>query len=384
MLFTTPLSEVTFNMIEAFCQQWEEGVRVEYKRLVPETIPKIASSFANTMGGILIIGVKTEGTRAVLPISGMTLSPQVEEQITQSCYQGIYPALGVSLRTFQLPSDATKGIVVVKVAESLEAPHAIQNKEQVYIRVNSTSEPYKLADIDRIEYLLSRRREPETRRERLIESAFSRNRVDLPCIRIAIGPKFPYRPIHTGDSLYEAVLRLQGNSRLSFITRDLRRIQSGMVTVGGSAHHLELNFYGVLWYAEPVNLVSFDRGGVSLRYIPFQKIVIPIGRLLQAAELFLPETTMNLFARITLDGAKGHAIKPDGVEADLFIPEHTSIENSLTAEIDIIRETAPNDFLNNVCEIVRQLMWSFDWEDTEAVKNSTLRVLEANGPSRPS
>ena len=50
----------------------------------------------------------------------------------------------------------------------------------------------------------------------------------------------------------------------------------------------------------------------------------------------------------------------------------------------IIRETATKDFQINVCEVVRQLMWSFDWEETEAVKEFTLRVLQANSLDRPS
>ena len=49
------------NEIEAFCREWAEGVRVEYKSEIAH-IPKIISSFANTLGGIFIIGVETDET----------------------------------------------------------------------------------------------------------------------------------------------------------------------------------------------------------------------------------------------------------------------------------------------------------------------------------
>ncbi len=44
-MFTTPLSQVTFDQLLAFCQAFPEGVRVEYKREAAN-IPKVVSSFA--------------------------------------------------------------------------------------------------------------------------------------------------------------------------------------------------------------------------------------------------------------------------------------------------------------------------------------------------
>ena len=58
-MFRTPLQDVDFQQVETFCCVWPEGVRVEYKQKITQ-IPKIVSSFANTMGGIWLIGVKTD------------------------------------------------------------------------------------------------------------------------------------------------------------------------------------------------------------------------------------------------------------------------------------------------------------------------------------
>ena len=60
-MFTKLEKEIDFNDIETFCREWAEGVRVEYKReITPKTLPKIISSFANTQGGIFVIGVETD------------------------------------------------------------------------------------------------------------------------------------------------------------------------------------------------------------------------------------------------------------------------------------------------------------------------------------
>ena len=52
-------------------------------------------------------------------------------------------------------------VVVVRVNESPQAPHAIQNSTKVYIREGSITQPYELAAIGRIEHLLKRREEPQ-------------------------------------------------------------------------------------------------------------------------------------------------------------------------------------------------------------------------------
>ena len=54
-------------------------------------IPKVISSFANTQGGIWIIGVTADKTtnRAILPIKGLTQDSGLEERITQSCYSNL-------------------------------------------------------------------------------------------------------------------------------------------------------------------------------------------------------------------------------------------------------------------------------------------------------
>ena len=58
-MFTKPIDEIEFEDVESFCEEWAEGVRVEYKRdmNIKKHIPKIVSSFANTFGGIFLIGV---------------------------------------------------------------------------------------------------------------------------------------------------------------------------------------------------------------------------------------------------------------------------------------------------------------------------------------
>src|SRR6266446_3484484 len=70
-MFDKLLDHVTFNDVLAFCQQFPEGVRVEYKSEAAN-IDKTVASLANTVGGFFVLGVKTDKKNMpILPIEGM-------------------------------------------------------------------------------------------------------------------------------------------------------------------------------------------------------------------------------------------------------------------------------------------------------------------------
>src|SRR6266496_1301702 len=94
-MFNRRLSEITFADVEQFCKEWPEGIRVEYKRQLIDNIPKTVSAFANSLGGILIMGVSTNATtnRVNFPIEGIDEKAGLEERIIQSSLNGIYPGV---------------------------------------------------------------------------------------------------------------------------------------------------------------------------------------------------------------------------------------------------------------------------------------------------
>ena len=62
-LFALENSKVTFKEIKSFCdQQFSEGLRIEYKREFPQNVDlaKTICAFANSAGGILLIGVEAD------------------------------------------------------------------------------------------------------------------------------------------------------------------------------------------------------------------------------------------------------------------------------------------------------------------------------------
>ena len=82
MLFLKPRNLLTVEDIRRFCHSFDEGFRVEYKssldQNVRKALPKIISSFANSYGGVLILGVRTDQGSPVEPIEGFD-KPNREE-----------------------------------------------------------------------------------------------------------------------------------------------------------------------------------------------------------------------------------------------------------------------------------------------------------------
>ena len=195
-MFTKLAADITLSDVEDFCREFGEGVRVEYKQEIRH-IPKIVSSFANTLGGIFIIGVETDQNNKVkLPIQGIPNKSGIEEQIQQSALTGIYPAVIPEVIICEV-SNTSNVVIIIRVDESPQAPHAIQNSTTVYIRPSSITQPYKLelAEIDRIEYMLKRREDSQTttrqileRTEERVKSLFRTNEPNLTAIAHPVFP----------------------------------------------------------------------------------------------------------------------------------------------------------------------------------------------------
>src|SRR5437867_3071048 len=99
MLFLKPRDQLTAEDIRAFCRRFDEGIRVEYKQDfgqdVCDKIPKVVSSFGNSYGGALVIGVRTNKGKPVEPIEGFDKPGNEELPLTVEniCHQHIYPML---------------------------------------------------------------------------------------------------------------------------------------------------------------------------------------------------------------------------------------------------------------------------------------------------
>jgi len=205
-LFTKPINEIAIDDVEVFCKQdVGEGVRLEYKndfsgKNANRQIAKEIAAFANTYGGLLLIGVDEEDRKPKLPILGIDFSDGLEEKIVSIALKGINPPVFPEIQICKLKGNPKKVVIVIRVQESDETPHRVEQDTKVYIRVASQSEP-QLARFEEIEWLINRREKAIANRERLLRRAYQRfaekykeNKpgVKLACRGMSIIPLFPH------------------------------------------------------------------------------------------------------------------------------------------------------------------------------------------------
>jgi len=299
-MFTKPLSQIEYSDVVAFCAAFKEGVRVEYKSEMIKDFPKVISAFANTLGGIIIIGVETDKVQnKVISINGIDSEKGIEEGILDSSLNGIYPSIIPEVKIFEISEKKGKILVVIKVHESIEAPHAIQNSTRVYIRTGSITQPYEMAEVDRIKYLLDRREKPLKLKEELKQRAYGRIsnflggfKPQIPYVCISILPVFPYQPLVSLGDLYTFCNNV--SSGYAYLN-DPQRIIDGVCKFAGNAddfYYREINHYGLIFTCDTLDKAesmwkrSSAQDADKLLYVRFAHFVLNIGKALKLAEIF--------------------------------------------------------------------------------------------------
>ncbi len=178
-LWYKQIDEITFQDFEDFCQlRHKEGTRLDYKRSIPNDLQNLVAAFANTLGGLILLGVDSDRltNESIWPPVGMPAQRGMEERITQICQDNIYPPVRPQIsRLLDNPHAQGTVVAVLRVDESPEAPHAVDQGRRIYERTGNLNTPYDLADINRIQNLLRRREKIEQEREAYINDQIARS-----------------------------------------------------------------------------------------------------------------------------------------------------------------------------------------------------------------
>lgn len=216
-LWDLPLETLTFEQLDAFLNaRLPEGVRLDYKVDVPNDLDKIIAAFANTLGGIIVLGVDEDArAQPVWPPDaaagkGMPETRGLPEKVTQIARDAIYPPVSIRLSPV-IPNKHLPGencvLLVIRVDDSRDV-HAIDKRRKVYIyeRDGSTSKPYGLADIDHLARMLERRRDIEQDREQMLRVEIERASSFMPGPPLrwaAVVPHYPWRKLYSNPFCYD-------------------------------------------------------------------------------------------------------------------------------------------------------------------------------------
>jgi hypothetical protein len=281
-IFTKPLTQVTFADLKELLQDAAvENVRLEFKSKVPnkdETLKKL-SSFANSFGGLLVVGA-TEKDGTIQDLPGVDEEAGYKQKVVQWCFDAVNPPLVVEVSDaipVSAPAvSATKVCYVVSTVESDLAPHFLNSRKGVWVRSDEFSYEPQLADEKEIRHLLNRRQLIQERRDELVRRSQCRLTTFLSRqpkedgshhsaarLELSVGPRFPTRPVCEQTKLAQ----LLQNCRINWRQTTFPQSNSNFVSQHESfltpcdaryrGVFVEANIWGMLFYgSEPSALES--------------------------------------------------------------------------------------------------------------------------------
>jgi hypothetical protein len=133
-----------------------EGYLLDYKEDVSDRFLRSVAAFANTFGGLLIVGV-TETDGRPDKLAGVLVQGEWKTKIASMIAANLFPCPQFEIAECALPTDAGRKLSVVRVRETPEICLLAKKGEPhpVYVRIEDQSAP---ADASQLRALLDRKR----------------------------------------------------------------------------------------------------------------------------------------------------------------------------------------------------------------------------------
>lgn len=261
MFFTKPIHELTFDDIVAFCRrQIPEGKQLDYKYLLPkntEKFAKVIASFANTLGGTIIIGVNDDkNDKPRPPFTGIAYHEKIRNTIEDIIQAHIDPVVFVDINTC-VSKDGQRMFVVVDIPQSNLTPHLVGPLKRAYIRTGQSSRPEVIVHPTRLPWLLDHRKKSERLRHILYDKAESHfenylktKNAELDSLSVAtlsLLPMYPEEPLIPYHQLPHLIKTCA--PYLHQPSTSLQPVQDGaaIIDAAPNTHRMwEFNAYGLL------------------------------------------------------------------------------------------------------------------------------------------
>jgi len=291
MLHTKAIGDISYQDVVDFCAAGHvEGSVLEFKRdfasLPNDKLAKTVAAFANTYGGLLVIGVNAPNGKAIPPIEGFEFDPtakyeeRIESVVLSHVKEPVFPEIRVCV-----PVNG-KTFIVIRVAESHLTPHRTSDNTKTYVRTGQSSTPNKAATWDQIEWLASRREKSEELRELLCEEGdrYFRDACKLRGINLEdkdayfavasarVIPLFPQGQLipfrELGDIGNEIRVRDRSGNSFPYDVLGTEAIQNGVRKLSvagddgsGAAHgrefeYVHINSFGLYLYKRDVGMID--------------------------------------------------------------------------------------------------------------------------------
>lgn len=384
MLFAKPISNLTFEDIEEFCRRFNENIRVEYKSTfdgnVKNKLPRVLSSFANSYGGIVIIGITARDGVPQEPYEGINFQEREPGLTVQNlCRDGIFPE--IPLYTSLVPSRvAGKAFLVVQINESPRAPHAIENSTKVFVRTEASTDTITLADIRRIERMLLRRAEISRRWDDFFDQSWTFARSvnfgqKYAYREIRIGPLYPAESLLTREAIYDFLSNSGIRNWAGFHLGELLRTPIGalLARIQNAERFLNIGDIGILHYVEPCYPGNYQ--GAKKYPLDLFPMAGPILKMVSLAGSLIDysKTSCDLQVQASLRNISGQSFL-SGMDPHRSV-HITTVGDSVIASTVVASHKLPGAALDVAIELMYQLRWPFGKEPAPTIED-VRRIVE--------
>jgi len=394
MLYTKKIEEITHEDIVNFCNgKIRENISLDYKEAIDSTLAKTIAAMANTWGGLIIIGAEDDDSKPKLPLKEIEFKKYLREQINNIILGNITPPVFPEIQVCS-SEDGKTGLIVIRVPQSNTTPHAIRGNTKVYIRTDTSNELEELATVDRVLWLVDRRKKsvelknsffdrPQLRLQKLTGKKVPIEHAD---IIMSASPLYPYEAMIDYRKLRNGILgeiKTHGFEQ-SFPTNvDYARFeptQNGSYSLiykkeTGFVSYEEMNHYGFFYHrVDEAHGEKNDEGEIRYFCYPIY-ILVDLDLFLQSMKKFY--SLMGYWGfieiRIVLNNigeVNFHDLPAPRGKVNLNNKLRIPIDNNLSVSKEVLFKDLSEKRVELVVSIFTELAWAigFPWIDEARIK----------------
>lgn len=308
MFFNKPFHDLTFEDIVHFCERRiPEGKQLDYKYQLPKNYEKFAktiASFANALGGTLIIGVQDDkNDKPAPPFTGISYHEKVRNTIEDIIQVYIDPVVFVDINVC-LNKTGERMFVVIQIPQSNLTPHLVGKLKRAYIRTGQASRPEVIVHPEKLPWLLDHRKKSENLRHILYDKAETHfenylktrtaNLQGQALSTLSLLPTYPEEPLTDYKKLPQLITASSAKAPYGIMADPefpLLPVQDGAVIISnkrGEYKMTEFNAYGLLMNKQVVSAEEIVNGHPA-SIIRFEKIAQNVTLFFLTSRKFLEQ-----------------------------------------------------------------------------------------------